>query len=204
MNMRLRALPLAGAFIVEIEPHPDLRGFFARTWCEREFGEHGLESKLVQASISRNDKRGTLRGMHLQLPPSREAKLVRATRGTIYDVIIDLRPQSPTYLKHFGVELNSRRYDALYIPPQFAHGFQTVEDDTEVLYQMTDFHKPELAYGIRWDDAAFAIDWPVRSPITIVPRDAGYPNFNQADYELRLPATGAQARPAAFASERLR
>jgi dTDP-4-dehydrorhamnose 3,5-epimerase len=202
--MRLRASPLGGAFVVEVEPHTDVRGFFARTWCAQEFREHGFESELVQASISGNDKRGTVRGMHLQLPPSREAKLVRATRGTIYDVIIDLRPQSPTYLKHFGVELNSRRHDALYIPPQFAHGFQTLEDDTEVLYQMTDFHKPELAYGLRWDDPAFAIVWPIHSPITIVPRDASYPDFSEADYESRLAATGAQATPVALASKRVR
>jgi dTDP-4-dehydrorhamnose 3,5-epimerase len=195
--MRLRASPLAGAFVVEIEPHADVRGFFARTWCQGEFREHGLEGELVQASISRNEKRGTVRGMHLQLPPSHEAKLVRAQRGAIYDVIIDLRPESPTYLKHFGVELNSRRYNALYIPPQFAHGFQTTEDDSEVLYQMTDFHRPELGYGFRWDDPAFNIDWPFRSGITIVERDAGYPDFSRADYESRLSLAHTQTERSA-------
>jgi dTDP-4-dehydrorhamnose 3,5-epimerase len=143
---------------------------------------------MVQASISRNERRGTVRGMHLQLPPSREAKLVRATRGAIYDVIIDLRPGSPTYLRHFGVELRSRRYNALYVPPQFAHGFQTLEDETEVLYQMSDVYAPDLGYGFRWDDAQFAIEWPIRTEVTIHPRDAGYADFSRADYESRLVA----------------
>jgi dTDP-4-dehydrorhamnose 3,5-epimerase len=178
--MRFHPSPLAGAFVVEIEAHADVRGFFARTWCQREFREQGLES------ISRNDKRGTVRGMHLQLPPSHEAKLVRAERGAIYDVMVDLRPGSPTYLRHFGVELDSRRYNALYIPPQFAHGFQTLEDDSEVLYLMTDFHQPDLGYGFRWNDPAFAINWPIRSAITILGRDADYPDFSRADYESRL------------------
>ena len=193
--MRFRATPLAGAFVVEIEPHNDARGFFARTWCEREFRNQGLAGELVQASISRNEKRGTVRGMHLQLPPSHEAKLVRVQRGAIYDVIIDLRPRSATYLKHFGVELSSRLSNALYIPPQFAHGFQTIEDDSEVLYQMTDFHAPELAYGFRWNDPAFNIDWPLRAGITIAERDAGYPDFSRADYESRLSRADEPGQP---------
>ena len=186
--MRFTAAPLSGAFVVDIEPHADMRGFFARTWCQREFREHGLETELVQMSISRNEKRGTVRGMHLQLPPSRESKLVRAERGSIYDVIIDLRPESPTYLQHFGVELSSQRHNALYIPPGFAHGFQTLEDQSEVLYQMSDFHAPELGFGFRWDDPAFDIRWPSSHGITIVPRDAGYPDFNRAEYESRRAA----------------
>src|SRR3569832_635884 len=148
--MRFTAAPLPGAFVVEIEPHADMRGFFARTWCQREFREQGLEAELVQMSLSRNEKRGTVRGMHLQLPPSRESKLVRAQRGSIYDVIVDLRPQSPTNLQHIGVELSSRRHNALYFPPGFAHGFQTLVDKSEEHFQMSDFHAPELAFGCRW------------------------------------------------------
>ena len=159
--MKFRETPLSGAFVVDIEPHLDERGFFARTWCSQEFAAQGLEHALVQVSISRNARRGTVRGMHLQLPPSRESKLVRCTRGSIYDVIIDLRPESPTYLRHFALELQAQASNALYIPPLVAHGFQTLADDTEVLYQMTDTHAPELVYGVRWNDPAFAIGWPL-------------------------------------------
>src|SRR5579871_3476458 len=125
--MRFRHSPLKGAVVVEIEPHVDARGMFARTWCSREFAAAGLSDQLVQASISRNRARGTVRGMHLQLPPSAEAKLVRCVRGRIFDAIVDLRPQSPSYLQHFGIELSAADANALYIPPLVAHGFQTLE-----------------------------------------------------------------------------
>ncbi len=138
---------------------------------------------MVQASLSHNVKRGTLRGMHMQLPPSREGKLVRCARGRVYDVIVDLRPSSPTYLKHFGIELSALEHNALYIPPMMLHGFQTLEDDTEVFYQMTDFHRPELAFGARWNDAAFAIRWPIESGLIMNERDATYPDFDSAAYE---------------------
>src|SRR5882672_1158554 len=180
--MRFRETPLPGAFVVEVEPHADARGFFARTWCAREFAAHGLEANLVQASMSRNARRGTVRGMHVQLPPSQEAKLVRCTRGAIHDVIIDLRPDSPTFLSPFGIELSAASSNALFIPPQFLHGFQTLADDSEVLYQMTDFFAPDLVFGVRWDDPAFGIHWPSTEGITILPRDAEYPDFNVEAY----------------------
>ena len=191
--MRFRETPLAGAFVVEIEAHADARGFFARTWCSREFAAHGLDPELVQASISRSALRGTVRGMHLQLPPSREAKLVRCTRGVIYDVIIDLRPSSPAYLRHFAIELSAQSCNALYVPAQLAHGFQTLEDDSEVLYQMSDFYAPELGFGLRWNDPAFGIQWPERDRITILPRDGQYQDFNAGRFETLLRSASASA-----------
>jgi dTDP-4-dehydrorhamnose 3,5-epimerase len=180
--MRFRETPLSGAFVVDIEPHADERGFFARTWCSREFAAQGLEHEVVQVSISRNLRRGAVRGMHLQLPPSRESKLVRCARGAIYDVIIDLRPESATYLQHFALELHAQDCRALYIPPLMAHGFQTLADECEVLYQMTDVHAPELVYGLRWNDPAFRIHWPIQEPITIIARDREYADFDAAAY----------------------
>jgi dTDP-4-dehydrorhamnose 3,5-epimerase len=195
--MRLRETPLAGAFLVEIEAHADTRGFFARTWCAQEFAAHGLRDVCVQASISHNERAGTVRGMHLQLPPSQEAKLVRCTRGAIFDVIIDLRPQSRTYRQHFGVELSSQVCNALYIPAEFAHGFQTLADETDVLYQMSDFFAPALAYGVRWSDPAFGIAWPRAEASAIHPRDAGYPDFDRTAYEAqRRAAAGDPGRGA--------
>jgi dTDP-4-dehydrorhamnose 3,5-epimerase len=184
--MRFRAAPLAGAFVVSIEPHTDQRGFFARSWCSREFAEQGLPPEMVQTSISRNTRRGTVRGMHLQLPPSQEAKLVSCVRGAIYDVIIDLRPQSPTFLRPFGIELTAETHDALYVPALMAHGFQTLVDSTEVLYQMTDYFAGELAFGVRWNDPAFAIRWPIKDDVVILPRDEEYPDFDRAAYERHL------------------
>ncbi len=184
--MQFSATPLAGAFVVKIDPQVDERGFFARTWCAREFAEHGLSAALVQVSISHNRHKGTLRGMHLQLPPSTEAKLVRCSSGAIYDVIVDLRPQSPTYLKHFGIELDSQACNALYVPPLMAHGFQTLTDDTDVLYQMSDFYAPQLGWGFRWNDPAFAIEWPGGTPTKIMPRDREYPDFDPDHFAARL------------------
>jgi dTDP-4-dehydrorhamnose 3,5-epimerase len=175
--------PLPGAFIVEIEPHRDERGYFTRTWCAREFEAARLSTEFVQASLSHNLKRGTLRGMHLQLPPSQEAKLVRCTRGRIYDVIVDLRPESPAYLHHFGVELTASDHTALFIPPAMLHGFQTLEDDTEVYYQMSDYYAPDAGFGARWNDPAFAIEWPLVENLTLADRDASYPDFDPAVYE---------------------
>ena len=151
---------LKGAFVIEIEPHQDERGFFARSWCADEFKKHGLNSQLVQCNISFNKKRGTLRGMHYQVAPFAEAKLVRCTRGAIYDVIIDLRPNSPTFRQWMAVELTAENRTALYVPEDFAHGFQTLMDNTEVFYQMSEFYHPECARGVRWDDPAFGIEWP--------------------------------------------
>jgi dTDP-4-dehydrorhamnose 3,5-epimerase len=159
--MRFIATTLAGACIVEPEPHKDNRGLFARTFCAREFQNHGLTSAFVQCNSSWNARKGTVRGLHYQISPSSEAKLVRCTAGALWDVIVDLRPDSPTYLQHFGVELSSTNRRALYIPEMFAHGFQTLEDGTEVFYQMSDFYTPELARGLRYDDPKLAIKWPL-------------------------------------------
>lgn len=188
--MRFHETGIAGAVMVSIEPHADARGYFARTWCAREFAAHGLPARFVQASLSRNTRRGTLRGLHLQLPPSEEGKLVSCITGAIHDVVVDLRPGSPTFLRHFGVELSAERHDALYIPPGLAHGFQTLADGTEVLYQMTDYFAPELAFGVRWSDPAFAIAWPIATPTAILERDAGYDDFDVSAYRRRLESGG--------------
>jgi dTDP-4-dehydrorhamnose 3,5-epimerase len=181
--MRFGETPLRGAFVIEIEPHADIRGYFTRTWCAQEFEQHGLPSCLVQASMSRNLRRGTVRGMHTQLPPSQEGKVVSCIRGRIYDVIVDVRPGSPTFLKHFGVELSAEAHNALYIPPAMLHGFQTLEDNSEVFYQMTDVHAAHLAYGVRWNDPAFGIRWPIESDLVMNDRDRTYPDFDRTAYE---------------------
>ena len=167
---------LRGAFIVDIDPREDDRGFFARSWCAEEFERHGLNPRLVQCNISFNKKRGTLRGMHYQAEPYPEAKLVRCTRGAIYDVIIDLRPDSPTFKQWISVELTAENHRALYVPENFAHGFQTLRDDTEVFYQMSEFFHPECARGVRWNDPSFAIVWPCDPPI-LSPKDQSYEDF---------------------------
>jgi dTDP-4-dehydrorhamnose 3,5-epimerase len=152
---------LKGAFIIDLEFHQDRRGFFARSFCVKEFESHGLKPTIAQCNLSFNYKKGTLRGMHYQKHPSAETKLVRCIQGSIYDVIVDLRSNSPTYLSYIGVELTAENRRALYIPEMFAHGFQTLTDDTEVLYQMGDFYAPEYACGYRYDDPAFGIEWPL-------------------------------------------
>ncbi len=151
--------PLKDAYIIELERIEDERGFFARSWCVREFEEHGLNPNMVQCNVSFNKKKGTLRGMHYQAAPHEEAKLVRCTRGALYDVIIDLRPDSPTFKKWFGVELTAKNRKMFYIPEGFAHGFQALEDETEIFYQMSEFYHPENARGVRYDDPAFGIEW---------------------------------------------
>jgi dTDP-4-dehydrorhamnose 3,5-epimerase len=167
---------LPGAFLVDLAPHSDERGFFSRSYCEREFTEHGLNPRVVQCNISYNQKQGTLRGMHLQVPPFAEAKLVRVTRGSIYDVIVDLRPDSPTYLKWIGVELTTDNRRALYVPEGFLHGFITLADDTEVFYQMSEFYSPECSRGYPWNDPAFGIVWPI--PVSVISeKDAGLEEF---------------------------
>lgn len=165
---------LRGAWVIDPEPIRDERGFFARTWCRREFEEHGLDIEVAQRSISYNARRGTLRGMHYQIAPYQEVKLVRCLRGAALDVIIDLRPHSATYLRHFAVELTGENRRALYIPKAFAHGFQTLEDDTEIEYQMSEFYQPNAGRGFRWSDPAFGIRWPIPDPI-ILERDDNYP-----------------------------
>jgi dTDP-4-dehydrorhamnose 3,5-epimerase len=169
---------LKGAFIIKPEPLSDDRGFFARTWCQREFAAHGLNPRLVQCNISFNIEKATLRGMHYQAKPYEEAKLVRCTHGAIYDVIIDLRPDSPTFKQWLAVELTDKNHLILYIPEGLAHGFQTLEENTEVFYQMSEFYQPgpEYACGVRWNDPAFNITWPCQHSL-ISPKDSNYPDF---------------------------
>lgn len=167
---------LAGAFVIELERRSDERGFFARTFCEQEFEAHRLKTQVVQCNVSFNKRKGTLRGMHYQAAPFAEAKLVRCTSGSIYDVIIDLRPASATFKQHFAVELSAENRRMLYIPEDFAHGFQTLQDDTEVFYQMAQLYSAEHARGVRWNDPAFGIAWPEGERI-IIGRDQNYPDF---------------------------
>lgn len=174
--MKFSPTALAGACIIDIEPVSDERGFFARSWCREEFSRHDLNPDLAQCSISFNKKRGTLRGLHYQAKPHEETKVVRCTRGAIYDVIVDLRPQSPTFRKWFAVELSADNRRMLYVPAGLAHGFQSLTDDTEVFYQISTPYHPESARGVRWDDPAFGIEWPVAERI-ISDGDRRYPDF---------------------------
>ena len=175
--MIFTATPLSGAYLIEPEPHEDARGLFARTWCERELAAQGLETRIAQCSTSFNKRKGTLRGMHYQLRPFGETKIVRCTRGALYDVILDLRPGSPTFTRHFAAMLGADDRKMMYVPVGFAHGFQTLEDGTEVLYQISEFYSADHARGVRWNDPAFAIRWPDDEP-TIVERDQSYPDFD--------------------------
>lgn len=168
---------LKGAYIIEIEPIEDDRGFFARSFCRKEFEQYGLNLCIVQCNISFNKKKGTLRGMHYQAVPHEEAKLVSCTKGSIYDVIIDLRSGSPTYCRWISVEISAENRKMLYIPEGFAHGFQTLEDDTEVFYQMSEFFHPESARGVRWDDPVFGIEWPEQGFKIISEKDLEYPDL---------------------------
>jgi dTDP-4-dehydrorhamnose 3,5-epimerase len=169
---------IPGAFLVDIEPIEDQRGFFARTWCREEFSQRGLNPHLAQSSVSFNWSQGTLRGMHYQVTPHQEAKLVRCTMGTIYDVIVDLRPDSPTLRRWMGIDLSAVNRRMLFIPEGLAHGFITLQDDTEVLYQMSCAYHAASARGVRWDDPAFGIRWPT-APKLISERDRTYPDFMQ-------------------------
>jgi dTDP-4-dehydrorhamnose 3,5-epimerase len=177
---------------VRLDRKQDARGFFARTFCVNEFAAAGLATAAVQASVSYNERRGTVRGMHFQWPPSREDKLVRCVRGSVFDVLLDLRPDSPTYLQHRALALDEDNRDAVFIPHGVAHGFQTLADRTEVLYQMTDFFAPEINAGVRWDDPAFAISWPL-SEIVISERDAACADFDRAAFESELRRRAAHA-----------
>lgn len=179
--MRFIQTKLKNAYVIEPEKFADERGFFARSWCEKEFREQGLNANLVQCNISFNNKRGTIRGMHLQIPPFAEAKLVRCTQGAIYDVIVDLRPDSATYQKWIGVELTAENRRALYVPEGFAHGFQTLADNTEVFYQMSEFYAPECARGFRWNDPTFKINWP--EPVSVISlKDREYEDYKAAQF----------------------
>ncbi|WP_051110601.1 dTDP-4-dehydrorhamnose 3,5-epimerase family protein [Longispora albida] len=175
-RVRFNSLPVAGAYLIEPEPIIDNRGFFARVWCADEFTGHGLVSEFVQGSIAQNALAGTLRGMHWQVDPHREVKLVRVTRGSIWDVIVDVRPDSPSYLRHAAVELTAENHSTLYVPAGFAHGYITLTDDVEITYQMSARFAPDSYRGARWDDPAFGIPWPM-APKVIADRDATYPDF---------------------------
>lgn len=168
---------LKGAYVIEVEKLEDERGFFARTWCQKEFEAHGLNIRMKQCDISYNKHKGTLRGMHYQSYPYEEAKLVRCTTGAIYDVIIDLRPESSTFKQWVAITLTENNHKMLYIPEGFAHGFQTLEEDTEVFYQMSEFYVSEYAKGIRWNDPAIGIEWPQVCERIISTKDRQYPDF---------------------------
>jgi dTDP-4-dehydrorhamnose 3,5-epimerase len=174
--MKFAATQIPGAFIIEPERLEDDRGFFARMWCQREFAAQGLDTRLAQCSISFNVKKGTLRGLHYQAAPYEEVKLVRCTAGAIFDVIVDLRRDSPAFTKHTAVVLSAENRIMLYIPEGCAHGFQTLEDNTEVFYQMSEFYAPDHGRGVRWNDPAFGIAWP-DDERTILERDQSYPDF---------------------------
>jgi dTDP-4-dehydrorhamnose 3,5-epimerase len=167
---------LLGVYLIGLERKSDERGFFARTWCQKEFERRGLNSKLVQCSVSFNARRGTLRGLHYQDAPYGETKVVRCTRGSIYDVVVDLRPQSPTFKEWIGVELNDENREMVYVPEGCAHGFLTLKNETEIFYQMSEFHNPESARGVRWDDPSFQIGWLEKVEV-ISDRDRAYPDF---------------------------
>jgi dTDP-4-dehydrorhamnose 3,5-epimerase len=174
--MTFHETKLPGVFEIHLEPQFDERGLFARSWCQKEFEEHGLNPRLVQCNVSFNVKKGTLRGMHYQEAPSAETKLVRCTQGAIYDVALDLRPNSPTFKDWVATVLNGVNRRMLYIPEGCAHGFLTLEHETEVFYQMSEFYHPEAARGVRWDDPLFHINWPTQIEV-ISQRDRTYPDF---------------------------
>lgn len=176
--MIFKETALSGAYLVELEAVEDERGYFARTFCRDEFAAHGLNPKIAQCSISYNARRGTLRGMHYQVEPAAEVKLVQCVRGSLYDVILDLRPEAETYCRWIGLELSSENRRMLYIPEGFAHGFQTLEDDTVVYYQISEFYAPQHARGVRWNDPAFGIDWPLSEPL-ISEKDRLLPDYQR-------------------------
>lgn len=174
--MKFHETELEGAYIIEFEKLEDNRGFFARTFCQQELQDHGLAPTVAQANVSFNVKAGTLRGMHYQIAPYEETKLIRCTRGALYDVIIDLRPDSASYKRWIGVELTAENYKMLYVPANFAHGFITLEDNTEAIYFVSEFYTPGSERGLRWDDSHFNIKWP-RSVDVISEKDANWPDF---------------------------
>jgi len=175
---------LAGAFIIDLERRGDHRGFFARTFCEAEFAAHGLNTRIVQANLSSNYRRGTVRGLHFQFPPHAETKLVRCTRGAMLDVIVDLRPESPTYLQHVGVELTAENGRALYVPERFAHGYQALADDTDTFYQVGHAYTPAAEGGIAFDDPRLAIAWPL-PPADVSDRDRQWQPLSEYEPLLR-------------------
>lgn len=192
--MRFVATPLNGAHVIYLERIADERGSFARSFCRREFAAHGLEAVVAQCNVSYNRVKGTVRGMHFQHPPAAEAKLVRCARGAIFDVAVDLRPASPTFCQWFGAELSEENGAMLYVPRGFAHGFQTLTDGAEIFYQMSEFYTPQAGGGVRWNDPAIRVEWPL--PVTMInERDATYPDCDPAALE-GLNAFLTQPQPA--------
>jgi dTDP-4-dehydrorhamnose 3,5-epimerase len=182
--MKFTSTKLKGAFVIDIEPRSDTRGFFARVFCQHELKEHGLNPVIAQANIALNARRGTLRGMHFQYPPAAETKIVRVTRGAILDIIVDLRPESPTYLEHVMVELTAGNHRALYVPERFAHGYQVLEDGTETSYDVGEFYTPALEGGLRYDDPRLGLAWPL--PVTeISAKDTGWDLLDEMEPALR-------------------
>ena len=174
--MHFTPTPLKGSYVVDIQPIEDDRGFFARGWCRKEFEEHGLDDVINQVNISFNPDAGTLRGLHFQQEPHAEAKTVRCVRGAVFDVAVDMRESSPNYLQWIGHELSAENHSALYIPKEFAHGYQTLVPDTELLYSVSEFFAPDSEVGIRYDDPALAIEWP--APVLVISdKDASWPNL---------------------------
>ena len=171
-------IELNGAFIIRLDKIKDERGFFARAWCRNEFAAHGLMKKLVQANVAFSRQKGTLRGMHYQLHPYEEAKLVWCTRGIIYDVMIDLREDSPTFKRWYGRKLTQDNYEMLYVPEGFAHGYQTLTDHAELFDSVSEFYSPENERGIRWNDSRFDIDWPLKKNLVISEKDKSWPDFS--------------------------
>jgi dTDP-4-dehydrorhamnose 3,5-epimerase len=183
---------LRGAFIIDLDRHADERGFFARAFCQLEFERRGLKSVIAQANIASNLSQGTLRGMHFQYPPAAETKLVRCTRGAILDIIVDLRPESPTYLQHVAVELNESNMTALYVPERFAHGYQVLRDHTDTSYQVGEFYQPNAQGGLRYDDPWLDIAWPL--PVTVISsRDRAFAPLAETEPELNFRMSGSLA-----------
>jgi dTDP-4-dehydrorhamnose 3,5-epimerase len=175
---------LRGAYVIDLTPHEDNRGFFARAFCQREFAAHGLKPTIAQANIAANRAKGTLRGMHFQYPPAAETKLVRCTRGAILDIIVDLRPESPTYLEHVAVELSEDNYRALYVPERFAHGYQTLRDNTDTSYQVGEFYAPGTEGGLRYSDPRLGLTWPL--PVAVISdKDRNWKLLDEIENELR-------------------
>lgn len=175
--MKFEKTALEGAWVIELEPRGDERGFFARAYCRKELEEHGIDPTVVQCNISYSRDAGTLRGFHYQKAPAEETKLMRCTKGAIYDVMIDLRPDSDTYLQHFGIELSAENKKMVFVPKGFAHGFMTLQDHTEVLYMVGEYYSPECEDGLRYDDPRFNIEWP-REPVVVSEKDRCWPDFN--------------------------
>jgi dTDP-4-dehydrorhamnose 3,5-epimerase len=190
---------LEGAFVIDVDRKEDNRGFFARAFCQREFEEYGLEPVIAQANLAFNRRRGTMRGMHFQFPPATETKLVRCTRGAILDIIVDLRPESPTYLEHVAVELSADNHRALYVPGRFAHGYQVLEDVTETSYQVGEFYAPGHEGGLRYDDPGLGLSWPL--PVSeISEKDRAWPLLSEVEREVSAKMAIAEERVAGSAA----